>query len=71
MSVLFTPAAHFEHVQDVPAAVWLVRHMLGKHPAVQIVDTAGNLVEGSVKHVGPNQVTVTFEVPFAGIMTCN
>jgi hypothetical protein len=57
---------HYEHVQAVPASVWNITHSLAKFPAVTIVDTGGNEVEGAVNHVDNNSLTLTFTASFAG-----
>lgn len=48
-----------------------VTHNLGKRPAVTIIDSAGDEVEGEIEHAGLNQLTVTFSTSFTGIIYCN
>nr|DAL65675.1 MAG TPA_asm: collagen alpha 1(VIII) chain protein [Caudoviricetes sp.] len=63
--------AYYEHNQAVPSDVWTVTHNLGKRPAVTIIDSAGDEVEGSVKHDTLNQLTITFSAGFAGMAFLN
>jgi len=57
---------HVEHVQSVASNTWTVNHSLEKFPSVSIVDSAGDTVEGSVKHINSNSLTITFSAAFAG-----
>lgn len=62
---------HYTHDQMVSSNVWLVNHNLSKNPAVSIVDTGGNEVEGDVLYVNSNSLTLTFSAPFSGKAYCN
>lgn len=57
---------HYTHVQVVPSAVWTVTHNLGKKPAVSIVTSAGDEIEGEVSYTSLNQVVLTFAGGFSG-----
>ncbi len=57
---------HVEHVQSVASNTWTVNHSLEKFPSVSIVDSAGDTVEGSVKHINSNTLTIMFSAAFAG-----
>lgn len=59
-------ASHYRHVQDDPAAVWVVQHNLGYRPAVCVEDSAGSVVIGDVLYVDANQLTITFDAAFGG-----
>lgn len=48
-----------------------VTHNLNKYPAVQIIDSAGDQVEGNVSHDSLNELTVTFSSSFTGTIFCN
>jgi hypothetical protein len=48
-----------------------VQHGLGKYPSVTVINSAGDEVEGEVKHVDTNSLRVTFSAPFAGTVICN
>jgi hypothetical protein len=56
----------FEFDQATPATEWDIAHNLALFPSVVIVDTIGNVVEASIQYIDNNNVTVTFEEPFAG-----
>lgn len=62
---------HHAHVQNTPASAWVIVHGLGKHPAVSVVDSAGTVVNGSVRYDSLDQVTVTFSSAFSGQAFCN
>lgn len=64
--------AHYEHIQAEPSAVWEIEHALGKQPAVSIVDSSGEEVEGEVdRTLGLNRVRVTFCGAFSGAAYLN
>jgi hypothetical protein len=48
-----------------------VTHNLGKYPAVTVVDSANDEVEGEVEHISVNELVVTFSAPFSGKVVCN
>lgn len=48
-----------------------VNHNLNKYPAVSIMDSAGDEVEGEVYYVNTTQLIVSFSNPFSGQITCN
>lgn len=62
---------NYTHAQVVPASVWTVVHNLGKPPAVQVFDSAGDQVVGDVAQVDANTVRLTFAAAFAGTAYCN
>ena len=57
---------NYVHDQQVASDTWVVTHNLGKFASVGIVDTAGDEVEGEVKHDSNNQVTIKFSAPVSG-----
>lgn len=57
---------YIEIKQQIPLAVWVLQHNLGKFPSVTTVDSSGEEVIGSVKHDDANQVTITFSAAFSG-----
>lgn len=57
---------HYRHVQGTPAQVWVIDHNLDKHPAVSVVDSSGEEVEGNVVYTSQQQVVVTFAGAFSG-----
>lgn len=63
--------AHYVHQQNTPAATWTINHNLGKRPAIQVFDSAGQECEGLLTHVTLAQAVVEFSAPFSGVATCN
>ncbi len=64
---LYTKVDKYKEVkQQVPLAVWILQHNLGKYPSVTTVDSSGEEVIGSVRHDDINQVTITFSAAFSG-----
>lgn len=62
----------YVHDQHVPSTIWSINHNLGKKPAVHVVDTANNVVEGEIDYEGSDShLTITFNYPFAGYATLN
>lgn len=57
--------------QTFNAATVTVNHNLGKYPAVSVIDSAGDEVEGVVDHVTMNTLTLSFSAPFSGTVICN
>ena len=57
---------HFDFVQATASDTWVIAHLLGKFPAVTVVDSAGSEVEGSINHTDVNNLTISFSAPFTG-----
>jgi hypothetical protein len=49
-----------------PAATWTIHHGLGRHPTVQLIDTAGGQFDGDVEFPDLLTVVVTHAQPTAG-----
>ena len=62
---------NFEHVQTELAYSWLVRHGLGKYPAVTSIGEDGIEYEGEVKHLDKDNTVILFSAPLKGIATFN
>ena len=62
--------AHYEMPFTNLAFVQVI-HNLHKRPAVTVIDSAGDEVEGAVEHVNNDQVNLTFNSSFTGIAICN
>lgn len=62
---------HYEHVQDVSSASWVIAHNLGKKPSVVIQDGSGNTVYGDIVYTDDNNLTLNFTVAFTGVAYLN
>lgn len=58
--------AHFVHVQEEPATIWTCHHNLGKKPAVEVFDSAGDRCFGHVAFPTLNTTVLTFSAAFSG-----
>lgn len=56
----------YPFAQSIPAAVWTIVHGLDRYPSVTVKDSAGEEVEGDVRYVDANTITITFAAPFSG-----
>lgn len=59
-------AASFDFVQPTPASPWVITHMLGKKPIVDIRSAGGVEMIGEVVHISDNQTNVYFITTQAG-----
>lgn len=57
---------NYVHDQQVASATWVVNHTLNKYAAVNIVDTANDIIMGEVKYNSLNQLTITFTAAISG-----
>jgi hypothetical protein len=57
---------NYVHDQQVASATWTVVHNLNKYAAVNIVDTANDIIMGEVKYNSLNQLTITFTAAISG-----
>ena len=57
---------HYKHIQGVAATIWNVTHNLNKFPAVTVIDSQDNEVEGGVEYIDENNVQLCFSAPFSG-----
>ena len=55
-----TSDKHFVHTQTEPSSTWVISHSLNKYPAVEVVDTAHDVVVGEVSYDSLSQITITF-----------
>jgi hypothetical protein len=53
-------------VQSVAASIWNISHELMFRPNVTVVDSAGDEVEGDVRHLNATSIRITFSAAFAG-----
>ncbi len=58
--------ANFIFTQAIASATWNITHNLNKFCSVTVVDTANEIVVGSVVYVNSNSLTITFSAPFSG-----
>lgn len=63
--------ANYIHKQTEASNEWVIVHNLNKYPAVSIIDSAGDEVEGNVHYDSINQITITFIGAFKGTATLN
>jgi hypothetical protein len=56
----------YVYTKSVAEAVWDINHNLGKFPSVVILDSSDDEVEGDVRYINPNRITITFSAAFAG-----
>jgi hypothetical protein len=61
----------YTHTQGMASATWTVTHNLGRHPAIHIEDSVGNVVHGSIQHVSDSQAIVTFASVVTGTAVCS
>ena len=57
---------NYVHDQQVSSDTWVVVHNLNKYAAVNIVDTANDIIMGEVKYNSLNQLTITFTAAISG-----
>ena len=65
-NVLSIPRDTYTHDQQTASSTWVINHNMGKYPSVTIIDTAGDEVEGEVKHDSQNKITINFSSAFSG-----
>ncbi len=64
--VLFSDLSYI-HTQNVATETWTINHGLQFIPNITVIDSGGNVVEGSYNYsLDGNTVTLTFSVPFSG-----
>lgn len=54
---------------SAPAVSHLIRHDLGRYPAVVVVDSAGDVLEPYVKYPSINEVLLEATMPFSGTVS--
>lgn len=57
---------NYVHDQQVASSTWVVVHNLNKYAAINIVDTANDIIMGEVKYNSLNQLTITFTAEISG-----
>lgn len=61
----------YNHVQSSPSTLWTIAHNLGYLPDVSTIDAGSNVVDGSISHLNPNTLTVSFNIPTSGRARCS
>lgn len=56
----------YVHNQASAASTWTINHGLQFIPSITVVDSSGNVVEGSYNYPDQNTVIATFSSAFAG-----
>lgn len=62
---------NYVHDQGSADTTWTVEHNLDKYPAIQVVDSGGNLLYPQITHDSLEQATITFDYGFSGKAVCN
>jgi len=61
----------YVHTQGTPAQVWAITHNLNLFPAVVVISSSGDVVEGDITYTGLNSLTLTFAGAFSGTAYLN
>lgn len=57
---------NFVFTQSSASATWTINHTLNKFPAIEVVDSANDIVIGNVTYNSITQITITFTAAFSG-----
>jgi hypothetical protein len=57
----------FTYTQSGVSDSWIISHGLGYRPAVTVIDSGGNQVEGDVVYTDSDNLTITFSAGFSGV----
>ena len=57
----------YVHTQSVASTTWTVAHNLGFRPSVELINAAGQEIDGEVTHINDNVCIATFNLPVAGL----
>lgn len=57
----------YVHVQSAVSTVWTINHNLGYRPAVELLDTGNQEIDGDIAHPSTNQTVVTLNPASAGL----
>lgn len=60
----------YVHHQLTASATWIVRHDLGRYPAVVVLDPSGNGLAVSVDHVSKDKLNLIFNTDQTGTCRC-
>ena len=56
----------YTHSQPAASTTWTITHNLNFRPSVNVFDSAGTMVEGSVTHINSNSLIVVFSATISG-----
>lgn len=56
----------YTHNQNTPSSTWTINHNLGFYPGITVVDSSGNVVEGSYTYQDANTIIISFSGAFSG-----
>lgn len=57
---------NFVFTQSSASATWTINHDLNKFPAIEVVDSANDIVIGNITYNSTSQITITFTAAFSG-----
>lgn len=64
-------SAFYVHTQSSPSTTWTINHNLGFKPAVELLDSGSQEIDGEVSHPSVNQTVVTLNPASAGVARLN
>lgn len=62
--------ASFNFVQSTPSDTWVINHLLGYRPAIELFTVGGAEFQADILHTSDNQAIVYLAAPFAGSARC-
>jgi hypothetical protein len=57
----------YVHTQSTPATTWTINHNLGFRPAVELLDSGSQEIDGAISHPTVNQTVITLSPATAGL----
>ena len=58
--------SNFVFEQAIAKDTWIIEHNLNKYPSVTVVDSANNVVIGSIEYIDENNIIINFNGAFKG-----
>ena len=58
--------ATYTHDQTVASDIWVINHLMKKHPSVAVVLADGTKVFGNVSYISENTLEIRFSKPIQG-----
>lgn len=56
----------YAFTQTAPATTWVINHNMHFNPNVTAVDSAGNVIEGTLLYITTDTLEISFGVPVSG-----